>query len=177
MQICGGVLPFEHETAEAFLEAWHGFEKLSEDEKREFAREAVGADFDDEAVADLSLTEMLRASSSMFTTFWLVDLIDQVQDPAIPELRNAEGEELVLCKVRYPFATGTSADGIRAILEARPEFPPASSTSWNWVSLEEPAKAPRDTDEQPQESLTFETWHENGALVRGNVERPVIKAA
>jgi hypothetical protein len=170
MQMCGGVLSFEHETAEAFLEAWRGFGKLSKDEKREFARDVIGADFDDEAVADLSPTEMLRASSSMFTTFWLVDLIDRVQDPAIPELRNADGDELVLCEVRYPHAAGTTADDIRAILEARPEFFPASTTSWNWVSLGKPATAPRDADEQPEESLTFETWHEDGALVLGNVE-------
>jgi len=42
--------------------------------------------------------------------------------------------------------------------------------SWNWVSLGKPAAASRDADEQSQDSLTFETWHEDGALVLGNVD-------
>ena len=169
MQICGGVLQFERETAEAFLEAWRGFGKLSKDERREFAKEAIGENFDDEVVADLSPTEMLRACSSMFTTFWLVDQIDRIQGPATPELRNADGEELVLCEARYPLAPGTTADDIRAVLEARPEFRPASTISWNWVNLGNPAAAPRDADEQSEESLTFETLHDD-MLVLGQIE-------
>jgi len=170
MQICGGVLPFEHGTAEGFLEAWRGFGMLSKDEKRELARDAIGEDLDDGSIADLSPTEMLRASSSMFTTFWLIDLIDRIREPAIPDLRNADGDELILREVRYPVALGTTADDIRAVLEARPEFRPASTTSWIWVSQGKPAAASRDADEQLQESLTFETWQEDGALVLGNVE-------
>jgi hypothetical protein len=169
MQICGGVLTFEHGTAEAFLEAWHGFGKLSDDERRKLAEDAIGEDFDGEAMAELSPTEMLRASSSMFTTFWLIDLIDRAEAPEIPDLRNAEGDELLLCEVRYPFAAGATIDDIQAILEARPEFRPAGTTSWNWISQEKPAAASR-AGEQSQPSLTFETWHEDGALVLGNVE-------
>ena len=169
MQICGGVLQFERETAEAFLDAWRGFGKLSKDERREFAKEAIGEDFDDEVVADLSPTEMLRACSSMFTTFWLVDQIDRIQGPATPELRNADGEEFVLCEARYPLAPGTTADEIRAVLEARLEFRPASPISWNWVNLGKPAAASRDADEQSEGTLTFETWHDD-ALVLGQIE-------
>jgi hypothetical protein len=55
------------------------------------------------------------------------------------------------------------------MLQARPEFRPASTTSWSWVSLGKPAAASRDADEPSQESLTFETWHEDGALVLGDV--------
>src|SRR5882757_8228059 len=42
-QISGGVLTFEHETSEAFIETVHNFEKLSSQEKRELA-EATGHD-------------------------------------------------------------------------------------------------------------------------------------
>jgi hypothetical protein len=167
-QICGGVLPFEHETAEAFLEAWRGFGKLSKDEKRELAKDAIGEDVDDDAVADLSATEMLRASSSMFTTFWLIDLIDGIQDPAIPNLRNADGDELVLCEVCYPLAAGTTADDIQESLETCSEFRPTSANSWSWISLEKPTAASGDAD--APESLTFETWDEDGALVLGNMD-------
>jgi len=167
-QISGGVLTFEHETSEAFIEAVHNFEKLSSEEKRELAQ-ATGRDFDDTVIADLSPTERLRAINLMFTTFWLVDLIDRTAAPEIPDLRNAEGDELVMCEVRYPLAAGTTADDIRAVLETCPEFRPASATSWNWISQEKPAAASR-AGEQSQQSLTFETWHEDGTLVLGNVE-------
>jgi len=178
-QICGGVLVFEHETAEALLEGWRGYRNLSKDEKRALAKDAVGESFDDETIADLSPTEMLRTSGSIFTTFWLTDLIDQVREPSIPELRNADGHELVLCEVRYPIARGTTADDVRSVLEARSEFSPASATSWNWLSPGKPTAPPRDAEEQSQESLTFETWHEDGRLVLGNVgleERALVLA-
>jgi hypothetical protein len=168
MQIGGGVLTFDHGTSEIFIEALRRFETLGNDEKRQFA-EANGQDFDDVAFSDLSPTERLRAIGPMFTTFWLADVIERVQAPENPDLRNAEGDELVLCEVRYPLAAGMTADDIRAVLEACPEFRPASATSWNWISQEKPAAASR-AGEQSQQSLTFETWHEDGTLVLGNVE-------
>jgi hypothetical protein len=168
MQIGGGVLTFDHGTSEIFIEALRRFETLGNDEKRQLA-EANGQDFDDAAFSDLSPTERLRAIGPMFTTFWLADVIERVQAPENPDLRNAEGDELVLCEVRYPLAAGMTADDIRAVLEACPEFRPASATSWNWISQEKPAAASR-AGEQSQQSLTFETWHEDGTLVLGNVE-------
>jgi hypothetical protein len=168
MQISGAVLPFEHDTSETFLEALRGFDTLSNEEKQQLAK-AVGQDFDDTAIADLSPTESLRAITTMFTTFWLIDQIDRAEAPEIPDLRNAEGDELVLCQVRYPLAAGTTADDIEAALEAYPEFRRASATSWNWVSLGKPV-ATSDAEEQSQQSLRFETRREDGALVLGNVE-------
>jgi hypothetical protein len=168
MQIGGGVLTFDHGTSEIFIEALRRFETLGNDEKRQFA-EANGQDFDDAAFSDLSPTERLRAIGPMFTTFWLADVIERVQAPENPDLRNTEGDELVLCEVRYPLAAGTTAKDIGVILKARPEFCPTSTTSWNWISPKKPAAASR-AGEQSQQSLTFETWHEDGTLVLGNVE-------
>src|SRR5438552_524481 len=74
MQICGGVLVFDHETSEIFIEAIRKFDSLSSEEKREFA-EGNGHDFGDAAFSDLSPTERLRTITPMFTTFWLVDAI------------------------------------------------------------------------------------------------------
>jgi len=105
----------------------------------------------------------------MFTTFWLIDAIERVQAPEIPDLRNAEGDELVLCEVRYPLAAGTTAKDIGIILKKRPEFCLTGTTSWNWISRERPAPASH-AGERSQQSLTFETWNEDGALVLGNLE-------
>jgi hypothetical protein len=165
-QIGGGVLTFEQETSETFIEAVHKFENLSSEEKRELA-EAVGEDIDDIEIAELSPPDRLRAMNPMFTTFWLLDLIDRIDAPVIPDLQNADGDELVICEVRYPLAAGTTADDIRAVLEACPEFRPSSATSWNWVGQKQPAAA----SHAGEQSLTIETWHhDDGALVLGNVE-------
>jgi hypothetical protein len=172
MQICGGVLVFDHETSELFLEAIRKFDSLSSEEKREFAR-ANGHDFDNQAIWDFSPSESLRAIAPMFTTFWLVDAIDRVQAPRIPDLRNAERDELMLCEARFPLAANATGDDIRAVLEARPEFRPTSTTSWNWVGagkgLAKRATAASDHGEPSQELLTFETWSDDGALVLGDV--------
>jgi hypothetical protein len=168
MQIGGGVLVFEHDTSEAFIETVHGFEKLSDEEKREIAT-ASGLDLGDAEIPNLSPTQRLRAMNSMFTTFWLLNVIKRAQAPDIPDLRNAEGDELVLCEVRFPFAARTTADTIEASLEAHPEFRRTTATSWNWVSPGKPVAA-SNAKEKPQQSLTFGTWREDGALVLGNVE-------
>jgi hypothetical protein len=168
VQISGGVLAYEHDTSEAFLKAWRDFGKLTEDEKRKLAETATGGDVDDAAIADLSPTEMLRASSSMFATFWLVDLIDRAEGPEIPDLRNTEGDELVLCEARCPLAAGITGDDIRAVLETRPEFRSTSATSWNWIDAGGPAFASI-AHERSQEPLAFETKLDDGALVLGDV--------
>jgi len=119
----------------------------------------------DAAAAELVSTDTLRAISPMFTTFWLVDVIDRARRPEIPDLRNTEGDQLLLCEAHYPFAAGTTCDHIQAVLDARREFRRADATFWNWVSLEKPAARA-----SSQESLTFETSLDDGTLVLGGVE-------
>ncbi|WP_027580039.1 hypothetical protein [Bradyrhizobium sp. Ai1a-2] len=167
-QIGGGLLHYEHATSEAFLEAWREFGKLSKDEKRKLAEDVMGEDSGNKAIPDLSPTEMLRASSPMFTTFWLVEVIDRAEGADIPDLRNSEGDELLLCEAHYPLTAGTTRDDIRAILEARSEFRPRSATSWSWVKLGMPAAASV-AREQSQGSLAFETKLEDGTLSLGGV--------
>jgi hypothetical protein len=162
MQIGGGVLGFDHGTTETFIEALRRFEALGNDEMRQLA-EVTGEDFDDAAFCDLSPTERLRAIGPMLTTFWLVDVIERVQAPQ-PELRNSEGDEFVLCEVRYPLAAGIKAGDIRAVLAAYPEFRQASATSWDWIRQEIPAAS-----RAGERSLTVETWQEDGALVLGRL--------
>ena len=169
MQICGGVLVFEHDTADAFLEAWHGLGKLSKDERRQLAIEVFGHEVRDGEIADLSPTEKLRASGSIFTSFWLIEMIDRVRNPALADLRNAEGDELMACEARYRLTPGTTADDIRAVLETRPELRPSSATSWNWISREEPCKAVR-ANKRSKKAMTFETQLDDGVLVLGNVD-------
>ncbi|MBB5049178.1 hypothetical protein HNR60_003952 [Rhodopseudomonas rhenobacensis] len=168
MQIAGGVLAFDHETSEAFLETFRRLDSLSIEEKREIA-EAAELDFDEDAVSELSPTDRLRAVTSMFTTFWLIDVIDRVEAPEFPELHNSEGDELVLCEVSYPLAADTTSDDIRAALQTRPDFHSTSPTSWSWVEQGKPAAARLADGEAEGRSLSFETWLDDGALVLGNI--------
>jgi Protein of unknown function (DUF2384) len=170
-QIGGGVLVFEHETSEAFIEAVHNLEKLDNEklggkQKWKLA-EAIGQDFEEAPIADLSPTARPHAINPMFTAFWLIDLVDRIEAPDLPDLRNTDGDELLLCEVRYPLAAGTTDEDIGAALEACPEFRRADATSWNWISQEKPAAA-SDADAHSQGSLNLETWREDG-LVRGHL--------
>jgi hypothetical protein len=163
MQIGGGLLALDHGTTETFIEALRRFESLGNDEMRQLA-EANGDDFDDAAFPELSPEESRRAIGPMLTNLWLVDVIDRIQAPR-PDLRNADGDEFVLCEVRYPFAARIKANDIRAALMACPEFRPASATTWDWISQDNPSTASR----AGERSLTVETWHEDGALVLGSI--------
>jgi hypothetical protein len=169
-QICGGVLPFDHETAQAFLESWREFGKLSPTQKRQLAKESGGENIDDAAFAELSAADLLGKSSSIFTSFWLGDLIDRIRRPAVPNLRNADGDELALCEVRFPIAAGVTIEDVRAALQARPDFRPSSETSWNWVGPRKSATGPAKADAQTERSMTFESWDEDGAPVLGTLD-------
>jgi hypothetical protein len=157
------VLLCEPGTAETCIEALHELRKRSKPKQRRLSK-AMRQVSGDTAADELVSTETLRTISPMFTTFWLVDLIERARRPAIPDLRNFEGDELLLCEARYPFAAGTTCDHIQAVLDARPEFRRADATFWNWVSLKKPARA------SSHESLTFETRLDDGTLVLGGVE-------
>src|SRR5882757_7138650 len=163
MQIGGGVLLYETGTAETCIEALHELRKRSKPKQRKISK-AKRQISGDTAAAELVSTETLRAISPMFTTFWLVDLIERVRRPEIPDLRNFEGDQLLLCEARYPLAAGTTCEHIQAVLDARPEFRRADATFWNWVSPKKSA-----THASSQESLNFETRLDDGTLVLGGV--------
>lgn len=156
-RIGGGTLVFDQRTSENLIEAIQKLASLSREEEQELA-EANGYELDDEAFSDLSPTEKLRAVTPIFTTFWLVDAIGRIQSPKIPDLRNAEGDTLMLCEARFPLAARTTQKDIRAVLQARPEFRPTGKTSWSWVSAEKdktkPAATPSKPGDPSRESLS-----------------------
>jgi hypothetical protein len=167
-QISGAVLPFEYQTSENLIEGLRSIGKLTRKEKKELAK-AIGKDFDAAIIANLSETERLRAAGSTFTTCWLVDAIDQAGQPEMPDLRNADGDELLQCTVSYPLADGTADDDVRAALDSCADLRPASATRWNWVRREKRAAASAGRA-RPSKSLTIETTRDDGVLVLGSVE-------
>ena len=168
-QMSGGALRFDHDTSEIFMRALAELQNLSDKDKREFA-EATGMDFEEIARARFSPAEMLRPLNSMFTMYWLIDTIDRATGSKMPELHNAEGDQLLFYEVRYPFASGTTRKDIRSILRTRPEFRPSSETSWNWTGDKRHAPPPSATQRDTGKSLTIETTLEDGALSLGGLE-------
>src|SRR5215204_4895674 len=166
-QISGAVLSFEYDTSENLIEGLRSIGKLTRKEKKELAK-AIGEDFDPTIIANLSETERLRAASSTFTTCWLVDAIYQAEQPEMPDLRNADGDELLQCTVRFPLADGTADDDVRAALDSCADLRPATATHWNWVRLKKRAAASA-TRARPSESLTIETTRDDGLLLLGSV--------
>ena len=97
---------------------------------------------------------------------WLIDIIDRASAPRIPEVRNAEGDELLFCTVHYPFADGAAADDIRLALNRSPELRQENATFWNWIGPRRSAK----TLSAQKRSLKFQTFLDDSALVFGSVE-------
>lgn len=164
MQVGGGLLVFEPGTTDKFVEDWHSYESLDRDERRKLAEDALGEDFV-EAATELSPADLAHASSMLLTGAWLVDRLSRILEPELHDLRNAEGDEIVLCEAIYPLATGTTDADIRAALERRAEFHATSTANWNWVAAE---KVDREA-QSPEQSLRFETWSDAGELVLGGV--------
>jgi hypothetical protein len=162
MQVGGGVLVFEMETAETCIEALHELRKRRKPKRRKLSK-AMPDMFGEPAADEFVWTEAWHEITPMFTTFWLVDLLERVRQPKIPDLRNFEGDPLLLCEARFPFAAGTTREHIEAVL-ARREFRRADATFWNWISAKKPG--PRSA----QGSVTFETRLDDDTLVLGGVE-------
>jgi len=167
-QISGAVLQFEYETSENLIKGLRSIGKLTRKEKKELAK-AIGEDFDPAVITNLSETERLRAVSATFTTCWLLDAIDRAEQPEMPDLRNADGDEILQCTVRYPLADGTTDDDVRAALDSCAELRPATATQWSWIRREKRAAASA-TRARPSKSLTIETTRDDGLLVLGSVE-------
>src|SRR6266481_2956123 len=96
MHISGAVLPYGREASEKILKLLRNITKRSDKETQKLA-DLVRRD-----VNAFSQTELLRAAAPTITTVWLIDIIDRATIPEIPEMRNAEGDELLFCTVHYP---------------------------------------------------------------------------
>ena len=168
MLISGAVLPYDREASEKVLKLLRNVAKRTDKEKQKLA-DRVGRDVNDPAIVNgFSQTALLRAAAPTITTMWLIDIIDRAIVPQIPEVRNAEGDELVFYTVHYPFADG-AADDIRLALSRCPEFRQENATFRNWIGPLRSAKS-FGSQKQPRKSQTFTTTLDDGSLVLGTVE-------
>jgi hypothetical protein len=167
--ISGAVLPYDRDASEKILKVLRNVAKRADKEQQQLAH-LVSRDVNDPAIINaLSQTAVLRAAAPTVTTLWLIDIIDRATEPQIPEVRNAEGDELLFCTIHYPFAAGATADDIRLALSRGPELRQENATFWNWIEPRKPAKAVG-VHIRSLKSQTFSTILDDGSLALGTVE-------
>jgi hypothetical protein len=169
-QISGAVLPFDRDTSEELLKLLRKIGKRAEKEKQKFA-DLVGRGVDDPAIANaFSETAVLHAVvTPTITTVWLIDTIDRALGRQIPEVCNADGDELLFCTAYYPFVAGTTTDDIRSALGRCPELRQENATFWNWISPEDPART-LGKQKLPLKSQAFISTLGDGSLILGGLE-------
>ena len=168
-QISGAVLPFDRDTSEEPLKLLRKIAKRAEREKQAFA-DLLGRGVDNPAIPNgFSETAVLDAVTPTITTVWLIDTIDRALGPQIPEVCNAEGDELLFYTAHYPFVAGTTTDDIRSALGHCPELRQENATFWNWIASGKPTKT-LGMEKHPPQSQIFITSLGDGSLVLGGVE-------
>jgi hypothetical protein len=166
--IGGGVLPFDHDASETVLGMIRRASSNARKEMEKLARK-IGRGVDDAALAAaLDDTAVLGAAAPVFSTVWLDDLLRKRLDPALPEIRNCDGEELLFSTVHYPLKPRATAADIRAALNTIPTFRQENDTFWNWVEEAKPASRKRAAGGKAT-GQSFITTMEDGAIVLGNV--------
>ena len=167
--ISGAALPYDRDASEKVLKLLRNVKKRTGNEKQKLAK-LVRRDVDDPTIVNaFSQIVMLRALAPTITTVWLIDIIDRAVDPQMPEVRNAEGDELIFCTVYYPFAAGTTTADIRLALGRCSELRQENSTFWNWFKPCMSAKT-LGRQKQPPQSRSFITTLDDGSLVLGGLE-------
>ena len=168
-QISGAVLPFNRDTSEELLKLLRKIAKRAEKEKQSFA-DSVGRGVENPAIANgFSETAVLHAVTPTITAVWLIHAIDRTLGSQIPEMCNAEGDELLFCAAYYPFMADTRTDDIRSALGRCPELRQENATFWNWIGSGKPTKA-LGVEKHPPKSQIFITSLGDGSLVLGGVE-------
>src|SRR5215471_6104538 len=139
------------------------------DQRKQFAKE-IEVDPDEPGlIEELSENGLLKASAPIFSEFWLSDFLDKQLDPQLPALVNFDCDELVLVTIRYPLASGVTAEQVRAALGAIESLSPASPTFWNWIRTKELGKS-KATKPKGKDTHTISTMMGDGSTVVGTLE-------
>ncbi|NMG41798.1 hypothetical protein GRZ55_21415 [Chelativorans sp. ZYF759] len=149
--LAGGLLPFSHEASEMVMDA---------------LQDAVGR----KRRARKSFTlgpDTLRVAAPLFTNVWLMEALQEMLEPTIPDLRNSDGEEIEFYDIRFRLAKGVRQKDIIAILKTMPAFEPASSRFWNWLDLDRAGSPPRAKEVG---TLSWDVTMADGVPVLGNLE-------
>lgn len=78
--------------------------------------------------------DRLRGCAPIFSNAWLFSQLPGLLDPQLPELANTDGDELLFCELRFPFAKGVVQAQVAEMLDRLPELEPGEAKTWDWLA-------------------------------------------
>lgn len=149
--ISGALLPF---SAEGALQVIDAFSRLADETQDTAGMDRSGPD------------ALLRASGPMFTNMWLLDCLGKAMPGSMPDMVNADGDDLVFHRIVFPLAKGVIGKSVVRRLNAAQWLEPASDTFWNWLA----PLAKNRKSRSAKGGQAFVTTMDDGTPVRANVE-------
>ncbi|MEC7933381.1 MAG: hypothetical protein VX218_13965, partial [Pseudomonadota bacterium] len=149
--ISGALLPFSADGAGRVIEA---FSQLEDD--------GPGTD----RLSPPEREGLLKASGPIFTNIWLLDCLGKAMSGSVPEMVNADRDDLVFHRIVIPLAKGVIGKSVVRRLNAAQWLEPASDTFWNWLVPVTKERKPRTA----KGGQAFVTTMEDGTPVFANVE-------
>ncbi len=144
--LTGGVLPFPRKMSQEFLKSVDGAVREARKEIRRDLREQYGKS---ERIPALPRAMVLDAlpRAEMLSSFWAMETLMEAS-AAPPEVRNSDGEPMLLCEVRFPLRGDMAA--VAGVLDETPALErsyradgeeagePESAMEWDWLAPGDP---------------------------------------
>jgi hypothetical protein len=164
----GGLLSLDRDLAEKLLAALRHTADRAADETAELFT-ALDVSIDDLELGEAaSHTELLRRAAPLISTVWLSDSLQKVLDPQLPELFNADGEEIVFTSLHYRLHPDVSETEVREVLDRMPELRANGPDIWSWWA---PADATKGhLHAEAPSGLAFVSSHDDGTPILGTLE-------
>jgi uncharacterized protein (DUF2384 family) len=107
-----------------------------------FSKDAVSFLFDglstvlkveEDVEPSLTVTQLLKCAP-IFTSAWLFTALPRALSEEMPELVNADGDDIMFHDLRFPFATGVKQKDVSASLNEADSFVPERARHWVWLA-------------------------------------------
>ena len=159
-----GVLRLSFDDAAEFVEALGKIEKqLLNEVRRPLRREGLSEiDITRLPAAEVILGEM----APLFTRKWLTTTLELLLDPALPEIRNFEGEVVQFCETRLPVLDLDQLAQIEARLDALGDLTREAPDRPAWIWL---APSTHDAERQPDRASRTPGLAEEATRLLGSV--------
>ncbi|MHA1560397.1 MAG: hypothetical protein ACTSWI_06985 [Alphaproteobacteria bacterium] len=168
--IGGGLLPFEHELSERLIAAISCIEnQLSTDTPEiidELSLDRTDPELDRLMGMATNKADPLQDLAPAFSSYFLSDLLERMESPAVPQMTNSDGDEIEFMRLVYRLSESVTPEQVRGALDRAPNLDAASETFWNWLEPNTARKMTRNASR----SLKFVTTTGEGSTVLGTIE-------
>ncbi|MEQ9151964.1 MAG: hypothetical protein RLO06_10825 [Parvibaculum sp.] len=130
--LAGGLLPFEAELSRQLIDEVTDLSDVAKIRLADMAR-VEGEALEPDALHAAALVLTLKISAPVFSCIWLAGTALNPGDAALPQLLNADGDEIEFVRLHYRFRKGATQAGIRAVLDPALDMQAASDRFWNWI--------------------------------------------